>query len=84
MPARVDVPLRDHVDAALASGATTLSEVLRIVLPRLPEPDRYRSVGRIAQRVAQVRPIFSERDPNWTAVANGLAITEWQIFGARP
>lgn len=79
----VEVSVEERVDAALAAGATTLVDVLRVVLPALPEPDRYRAVGRVAQHLARSRQVDRALEPDWTAVFDGLSVTDWHLLGAR-
>jgi chromosome partition protein MukF len=78
----VEVTVEQHVDDALGAGATTLTEVLRIVLPKTPDPDRYRAVGRVAQHLARSCRIDRSLEPDWTAVLDGLSVTDWNL-GAR-
>lgn len=67
----------DRVRAALAAGAMTLSEVLRAVLPRIPEEARFVAAGRISAQVAVEAHPRSERERPWVEVAGDLRVEEW-------
>ena len=79
--------LEARVRAALEGGADSLSQVLTAVLPEMPAPERYRTVGRVASILAaqagarvdgegaRVRP--------WVelplAASDAIEVEEWQL-----
>jgi chromosome partition protein MukF len=77
LTARID--LRALVETSLDEGATTLSEVLRLALPTLPEEQRYRGIGRVASILAERRRVSAELDPEWRT-ASPYEITDWTLM----
>ena len=83
-PIPTDVPdphavLEERVRAALADGATGLQQVTERVTSELPEGERFIAAGRIAQVVARLGELASERERPWLPVADGLMIEEWSV-----
>jgi chromosome partition protein MukF len=77
------VPLEVRVLAAVDAGARTLTEVLRVVLPEVPEEARFRDAGRVAEIVASKTLLQTPLERAWTHVRDGLTVEEWQIGGRR-
>jgi len=64
------------VDAALAGGAKRLTEVLEVVLPKLPAERHYTAIGRVGAYLAQrlVRRVVEE--PRWHRLGGGIDIED--------
>lgn len=67
--------------AALAAGATTLSEVLSHVLPALPDAEHFRGVGRVAQVLGGLpsQRVVNTRVRPWVDTFGGLVVEEWRL-----
>jgi len=71
--------LADLVEQALDEGAMTLAEVTARVLSELPETTRYAATGRVAEVLARVCAIRSERERRWVPVER-LEIQDWMVL----
>jgi len=71
--------LEDSVRAKLDAGAVSLREVTAQVTQELPEDERFRAAGRVAQVVAKLARTRSERERPWLAVDEAFAIEEWSL-----
>ena len=71
--------LADLVEQALDEGAMTLAEVTARVLSELPETTRYAATGRVADVLARVCAIRSERERRWVPVER-LEIQDWMVL----
>jgi chromosome partition protein MukF len=67
------------VDAALAAGAASLSEVTAHVLGALPEARRFAAAGRVAARVAGRLRVRAERERPWVRALGRLELEQWSI-----
>ena len=71
--------LEARVRSALADGTTELSAVTARVLESLPGSLQYVAAGRVAQIVARLARVQSERERPWTQVREDLEIEEWDV-----
>jgi chromosome partition protein MukF len=71
--------LAGHVEAAVESGARTLSAVTRAVLERLPADQRYVAAGRVADVVTKLAKAASSREREWTPADEAISIEEWSL-----
>ncbi len=71
--------LEERVRDALADGATGLQRIAERVTQALPEDEPDRSNGPVAQAVARLGTLASERERPWLPVADGLEIEEWSV-----
>lgn len=72
--------LETRVAQALASGCTSLSEVLEVLLPELPAAERYRRIGQITAILAEQGRVQSSRERRWRPLkAAPLEIEEWRF-----
>jgi chromosome partition protein MukF len=71
--------IEDSVRQSLDAGAVSLREVTAQVTAELPEPERFRAAGRVAQVVARLARTHSERERPWLAVDDAFAIEEWTL-----
>ncbi len=69
------------VRAALASGKSTLSEVLSVVLPQVDSTKHFSVVGRIAGQVAADSTPRSDRERPWVTVLGEIDVEEWMLPG---
>lgn len=67
------------VQEALSNDAANLAAVTRQVLLRIDEPERYRSVGRIAAIVARLRIHRTARERPWVPVTDSVEIEDWSL-----
>lgn len=67
------------VRAALSAGAVELADVTARVLPALPPEIRYAAAGRIADVLARITRVRSERERPWRAVLERLEIEDWSV-----
>ncbi|GMU22533.1 MAG: hypothetical protein AMXMBFR13_26190 [Phycisphaerae bacterium] len=73
--------LEELVRAALASGRTTLANVLDLVLPQIDVAKRFAAVGRIAAQVAVETAARSDRDRPWVQVPGDIEVEDWMLPG---
>ncbi len=74
--------VEDLVADALAASPSTLSAVLRTVLPHLPPAGRYLATGRATEAVA---PLAADtRDRRWVRIDGALEIEDWTLAPAPP
>ena len=78
-PDATPVALEARVREFLDDRTTSLSEVIRALLPDIPEPERFKAIGRIAALVAQGAHVTQELVPPWTAVPHNLEIQDWNL-----
>jgi chromosome partition protein MukF len=71
--------LEDSVRARLDAGALSLRDVTAQVTAELPEDERFRAAGRVAQIVARLARTHSDRERPWLAVDEAFAIEEWSL-----
>lgn len=73
------VTLDDRVRQSLANGSTTLVDVLSHVLPEVPAPYRYVSVGRVAWQVANEARPRSPREREWALTVDEIEVENWHL-----
>jgi chromosome partition protein MukF len=77
--------LLDQIDSlvrdAVSAGAVTLAAVTAYALSRLPEGMHYVATGRIAEVLAQLARIRSERERLWARVRERLEVEDWAVSG---
>jgi chromosome partition protein MukF len=71
--------LEDAVRARLDAGAESLRDVTAQVTAEMPEDERFRAAGRVAQAVAKLARTRSERERPWLPVDDAFAIEEWTL-----
>jgi chromosome partition protein MukF len=71
--------LEDSVRDKLDAGAQSLRDVTAQVTAELPEDERFRAAGRVAQVVARLARTRSERERPWLPVDEAFAIEEWSL-----
>jgi chromosome partition protein MukF len=71
------------VRAALAAGALDLVDVTARVLPTLPPEVHYAATGRIADALARITRVQSERERPWRVVVERLEIEDWTVSAER-
>ena len=71
--------LEDSVRQKLDAGAASLRDVTAQVTAELPEEERFRAAGRVAQVVARLARARSERERPWLPVDEAFAIEEWTL-----
>ncbi len=71
--------LEDSVRQKLDAGAASLRDVTAQVTAELPEDERFRAAGRVAQVVARLARTRSERERPWLPVDEAFAIEEWTL-----
>jgi chromosome partition protein MukF len=71
--------LEDAVRKQLDAGAASLRDVTALVTSELPEAERFRAAGRVAQVVARLARTRSDRERPWLAVSDAFAIEEWTL-----
>jgi chromosome partition protein MukF len=71
--------LEDSVREKLTAGAASLRDVTAQVTAELPEEERFRAAGRVAQVVARLARTRSERERPWLPVDESFAIEEWSL-----
>ena len=71
--------LEDNVRKQLDAGAASLREVTAQVTAELPEEERFRAAGRVAQAVARLARTRAERERPWLPVDDAFAIEEWTM-----
>jgi len=69
------------VARVLDEGAETLAEVSARVLPALPEASHYAAAGRVADAVARLARVHSQRERPWVPVLTWLEIEDWSVRG---
>ena len=67
------------VRSALEAGAVELADVTVRVLPALPPELHYVATGRIADVLANIRRVHSERERPWRPVLDRLEIEDWSV-----
>lgn len=67
------------VRAALVAGAVELADVTARVLPALPPETHYAAIGRIADALARITRVRSERERPWRPVLDRLEIEDWSV-----
>jgi chromosome partition protein MukF len=78
------VDLDALIRAALAMGATSLSDVTIQVLGELPEAHRFGATGRVATRVASLARAESARERPWVPVTDRIEIEQWTVARRDP
>lgn len=78
-PENAAADLDGLVGDALDAGATALSEVTARVLPALPEPGHYAAIGRVADSVARLAEVSTERERPWIVAVDRLSIEDWHV-----
>jgi len=78
-PADPYAVIEDSVRQKLDAGAESLRDVTARVTAELPEPERFRAAGRIAQVVGKLARTRSDRERPWLAVDDAFAIEEWKL-----
>jgi len=79
-PDAAPIALEERVDAALADGCRSLAEVAERVLDPVPEIERYRAAGRVAELTARRATVSSPRERAWTPLEGVcLEIEDWSI-----
>jgi len=71
--------LEDAVRKQLDAGAASLRDVTAQVTGELPEEERFRAAGRVAQVVARLARTRADRERPWLAVDEAFAIEEWML-----
>lgn len=71
--------LEDAVRARIDAGAESLRDVTAQVTAEMPEDERFRAAGRVAQAVAKLARTKSERERPWLPVDESFAIEEWTL-----
>lgn len=71
--------LEQLVRTAMIEGATSLAEVTAAVLPSVPPELHYAASGLVAEAVAHLVQVRTERERPWTAVDENLEIEDWTI-----
>jgi chromosome partition protein MukF len=71
--------LEDAVRASLDAGAESLRDVTVSVTAEMPEDERFRAAGRVAQAVAKLARTKSDRERPWLPVDDAFAIEEWTL-----
>jgi chromosome partition protein MukF len=71
--------LEDAVRARIDAGAESLRDVTASVTAEMPEKERFRAAGRVAQVVAKLARTKSDRERPWLAVDDAFAIEEWTL-----
>ncbi len=71
--------LEDAVRARIDAGADSLRDVTAQVTAEMPENERFRAAGRVAQAVAKLARTKSDRERPWLAVDESFAIEEWTL-----
>jgi chromosome partition protein MukF len=71
--------IEDAVRARLDAGAESLRDVTAQVTAEMPEEERFRAAGRVAQAVARLARTRSERERPWLPVDEAFAIEEWSL-----
>jgi chromosome partition protein MukF len=71
--------LEDAVRKQLDAGAASLRDVTAQVTGDLPEEERFRAAGRVAQVVARLARTRADRERPWLAVDEAFAIEEWML-----
>jgi chromosome partition protein MukF len=71
--------LEDSVRKELDAGALSLRDLTAEVTARLPEDERFRAAGRVAQIVARLAKAHSEHERPWLPVDEAFAIEEWSL-----
>lgn len=75
--------LDELVRTAIASGRTTLSDVLDVVLPQIDAVKRFAAIGRIAAQVAIETAVRADRDRPWVRVPGSVEVEDWKLPGGR-
>jgi chromosome partition protein MukF len=71
--------LEDAVRARIDAGAESLRDVTAQVTGEMPEGERFRAAGRVAQAVAKLARTKSDRERPWLPVDESFAIEEWTL-----
>jgi chromosome partition protein MukF len=71
--------IEESVRRSLDAGAESLRDVTAQVTSELPEEERFRAAGRVAQAVAKLARTEAERERPWLAVDEAFAIEEWSL-----
>ncbi len=71
--------LEDAVRATIDAGAESLRDVTALVTSEMPEAERFRAAGRVAQAVAKLARTHSDRERPWLPVDEAFAIEEWTL-----
>lgn len=78
-PDPAPIALEQRVRELLAGDAASLSAVVGALLPAIPEPERFKAVGRIAALVADDGRVLPEVVRTWTPVPADLEIEDWPL-----
>ncbi|HYJ09921.1 MAG TPA: condensin subunit MukF [Polyangiaceae bacterium] len=71
--------LEDNVRQRLDAGALSLRDVTAQVTAEMPEDERFRAAGRVAQIVARLARTHAERERPWLPVDEAFAIEDWSL-----
>jgi len=71
--------LEDAVREQLDAGALSLHDVTVKITSDMPEAERFRAAGRVAQAVAKLAKTQSERERPWLPVDGAFAIEDWSL-----
>ncbi len=71
--------LEESVRKQLDAGAVSLRDLTAQITAELPEDERFRAAGRVAQIVARLARTRAERERPWLAVDEAFAIEEWSL-----
>jgi chromosome partition protein MukF len=71
--------IEDSVRQKLDAGAASLRDVTAQVTSEMPEEERFRAAGRVAQVVARLARTHSDRERPWLPVDEAFAIEEWTL-----
>jgi chromosome partition protein MukF len=75
--------LEARVRTALSAGVPSLRDVTRTLLLELPEGERFRAAGRVAEIVGRLSRAHAERVRPWVPVDEAFAIEEWSLERAK-
>lgn len=80
-PENVHADIELLVAQSIDEGAATLADVSSRVLPTLPESLHYAAVGRVADAVARLACVRSERERPWAPVLTKIEVEDWTVDG---
>ena len=72
--------LQSAVQKALDGGAVNLTEVLLAVLPDVPEPKVYRTIGRVAEILARLTLVQPQTRRPWVELGD-FEVEQWKLAG---
>jgi chromosome partition protein MukF len=79
VPPTEAAPLEALVTEAVRAGASTLGEVLTVVLPAVPAELRYRDAGRVAEILAKQARVRTPLERDWVNVRDELWVEDWGV-----